>query len=249
MELFELVLNKAAMYNMLFISAKSVLEYPTLEILNEKNPIMYERWKTLSKDVINNDHYQSFAVNYPEFCKIASISYGNVYLKDGKPERSIKTFSNTDESFVVESFMAVLREKSIECELSKTWEILTGHNIANYIIPLLIKRFYYLRNNFEVKELPQILKRSLSFKPWDAGIVDTVNVWKFNGNYSLPSSLMLISSFLGIKEDKVLIDPITLSRKYWEGMESAPKKIALSVGLQSQTEIGILMSLIDNLRK
>lgn len=49
MELFETVFNNVKIYEMLFFNVKSVLEYPSLDLLKSNDEPMYERWRYLAE--------------------------------------------------------------------------------------------------------------------------------------------------------------------------------------------------------
>jgi hypothetical protein len=259
MELFDTVFNTVSMYDMLFFNIKSVLEYPTLMKLKEEKPIMFERWKYISinkymmvdiTDVDGNftsneawdEIYLKNAVHYVEFCKIVAISYGTVSSVDGKPERFFKSIKNNDEATVIETFMKVLHDTSEE----KNFPTLCGYNIIAYEIPFLLKRYLINSSKFEKQEIPLIIKRQLSAKPWESGIVDVANVYKFNGATSTP--LLLISDSLGLKRNVDLVDSNELSQYYWKNVDELDKTLDW-ISLQSLTQINIIVQLINKLRQ
>lgn len=265
-ELFDEVFNKVSIYKMLFFNVKAVLEHPTLEDLEEKNKPMYERWKYLSKtkydcDLDLNLHpindknrqvvYEEHAVNYPEFCRIVAISYASLYPENGQVKRDFKKIVNLDESLVIATFMDVLYQLSSDgiASTPQFFPTLSGHNIVEYDIPLLIKRFLLINSKAEIKkQLPLLLKRSLAFKPWDAGgIVDTVNVWKFNGHGSIP--LMVMGDFLGLKKTVDVLDNSELSRYYWDNIDEKEKETLDFMSLQSATHTNIAIQLMNELRQ
>jgi hypothetical protein len=123
---------------------------------------------------------------------------------------------------------------------------LCGFNIIGYEIPLLIKRFILHRDKFENKQLPLILKRTLNIKPWESGLIDVQNVWKFNGYDS--NNLTLISNFLGLKKTVDLLSAEILSKEYWTLYKESPEKAIELVGLQSATQTNLVVQLINELR-
>ena len=258
--MFERVFDRTSIYDMLFFNVKTVLEYPTLAELQEKNSSMYERWKFLSKnkhnmEVVDNitdfsqssEHqfsqkvYEDNAVQYSEFSKIIAITYAFMYIEDGSIKRELKRIVNENELTVIETFMDVLNQ------LSKL-PILCGHNIISHDIPLLIKRFIHYSGKFgTVNQLPTILKNSLSTKPWESDIIDTINVWKFNGfEYS---SLMLISDFLGLKKTVDLLPLNELSKYYWNNIDKKPEEVLEFISLQSATQTNLSIQLMNKMRE
>lgn len=281
MELFEEVFNGASIYDMLFFNIKAVLEHPTLDDLKANNPVLYERWKYISKSKYNADFdvvhgvagtftdetpqytqriYEEKAVYYPEFCRIVAITYASIYFKDTL-KRFFKKISNEDEYIVLATFMDVLYQLSSEGVQSNPpyFPNFCGHNVINYDIPLLIKRFLKYKERFReklkpsddngkpTKLLPFNLKNSLAAKPWESKVIDTVNVWKFNGNDYTP--LMLIADYLGLKKTVDLDALPDVSRNYWKIVKEKPEEALEYVSLQSATQTNLVIQLMNELRQ
>jgi len=257
--LFDEVFTATSIYDMLFFNIKSVLEYPTLEDLEKEDKELYQRWLYLAKTKYNDKYppdtkaltvYEQNAVYYPEFSKILAITYATLYLQDGNIKREFKKICNEDERLVIETFMAELQILSSAATKSNPpyFPPLCGHNIISHDIPLLMKRFILLSSKFETSQhVPLILKRCLNIKPWESGIVDTVNVWKFNGYDNMP--LMLISDFLKLKKTVDLLPLDELSRYYWENIGQNSKETLDFVALQSATQTNLVIQLMNELRK
>jgi hypothetical protein len=264
MALFDDVFNKSSVYEMLFFNIKAVLIYPTLDELKVNNPQMYERWRYIAKVKFREDFdvyisvsneaqlqktYEENAVQYPEFVRIVAISYATLYTENGEVKRHLKKIVSEDEAMVIEQFMALLTEISSDDSKStpQKFSILCGHNIISYDIPLLIKRFIINKGNFQqYKEIPYLLKRALSIKPWESGIIDTVNVWKFNGfDYS---PLMLIADVLKLKKTVDLETHAELSKYYWAIVKTDSQKALEFVSLQSATQTNVVVQLMNELR-
>jgi len=273
MALFDDVFNKATIYEMLFFNVKAVLIYPTLFELKEGNPALFERWKYISEskfnqsiddvipvsDIITNEYgqiqlyqnhvYQEKAVYYPEYSKILAITYATLRSENGQLKRDLRKIVNGDEFTVIATFMDILTMLSSEGVKSSPhfFPTLCGHNIMNYDIPMLIKRFLIHRSKFENKTLPLLLKKSLDSKPWESKIIDSVNVWKFNGNDYTP--LMLIADYLGLKKTVDLDALPVLSTTYWETLKESPEKALEYISLQSATQTNLVVQLINELRQ
>lgn len=259
MSTFNDVFNKSEIYNMFFFNVKAVLEYSTLAELKENNEPMYNNWKHTSKikygcDIESTDEkeanevYVNHAVYIPEYCKIVAITYATLYLEDGQIKRYFKKIVDKEETIVLETFIDVLKQISSDSAQSTPQEfpILCGHNIVNYDIPLLIKRFLKLVSKFQtIKQLPFILKRSLELKPWESGILDTTTIWKFNGHEG--ASLMQISDYLGLKRTVDLIKLPELSKYYNESDDDIDDKLK-HIALQSATQTNLTIQLVNNLR-
>jgi len=262
--LFEEVFNRASIYEMLFFNIKSVLQYPTLKELEANNKPMHERWKYLADTKYNNipagqlvdmveysqKIYEKNAPYYPEYCKIIAITYATLYPDNGQIRREFKKILNNDERLVIETFMDELQLiSSAATKLSPPYfPPLCGHNIISHDIPLLVKRFIKNKDKIERnKELPLILKRCLNIKPWESGIIDTINVWKFNGYENTP--LMLICDYLGLKKTVDLLPLDELSKYYWNNINEKPKETMEFVGLQSATQTNLVIQLMNELRQ
>jgi hypothetical protein len=263
MGLFQDVFNPKTIEDMLFFNIKAVLIYPTFKEFAEKNPQMFERWKYLSKTKYNANYestqpaddaflqktYEDNAVQHPEFCKILAITYATTYVEAGVLKRNIKKIAGDNEVENIDRFMDVL--KAISGDGTKStpqyFPILCGHNIIAYEIPLLIKRYMFHRNAVTIKHIPLILKNALNVKPWESGIIDTVNVWKFNGFEYSP--LMLASDFLGLKKSVDLVAHNELSRTYWQIVATEPQKALDFVSLQSATQTNLVIQLMNEFRQ
>jgi hypothetical protein len=269
-QLFDEVFNKSAIYEMFFFNVKGVLIYQTLTELEKENKSMFDRWKYISKTKhgfdMNTGHYtagamrdetpeyaqkiyEENAVHYPEFSKIVAITFATVYYENDKLKRFFKQIVDNDESIVLKTFFDVLHQLSSDGAKStpQQFPILCGHNIIGYDIPFLIKRFIVNKDKFEVnKQLPYILKRVLNIKPWESGVIDTVNVWKFNGFEYTP--LMLISDFMGLKRTTDLLTHEDLSKYYWKNISINPEETLKLISLQSATQTNLVIQLMNELR-
>lgn len=272
MALFDDVFNKTSVYQTLFFNVKSVLIYPTLKELSEKNNTLYERWKYISKSKYNGDFdihrseastminqtpeyvekiYADNAPYYPEYSRIVAITYATLYAENETLKRYFKKIVSEDEVVVIGAFMDVLNQISSDGVKSSPqyFPALCGHNIISSDIPLLIKRFLLHKNEFESdkRKLPYILKRALNIKPWESGVIDVVNVWKFNGFDNTP--LMLISDYLGLKKTVDLLSLPELSKYYWDNVTSNPEQTLEHVALQSATQTNLVIQLMNELRQ
>lgn len=261
MALFNEVFNKAAIYDILFMNIKGVLLYPTLDELEKEKPELFERWKFISKNKYGLEvdkavqqgmeeiKYQEKAILYPEYCKIVAITYAKLYNENGELKRYFKKITNDDESVVIGMFMDVLHQISSDGSQStpKTFPTLCGHNILAHDIPFLIKRFIVNRDKLsDNKTLPYILKRALDVKPWESGVIDTVNLWKFNG--FTHGTLMLIADFMGLKKTTDLLPHEELSQYYWRNIKSNPEETLEFIALQSATQTNLVIQLMNEMR-
>ena len=92
-----------------------------------------------------------------------------------------------------------------------------------------------------------MIKKCLTAKPWDSGIVDTVNVWKFNGNNY--ETLMLIADYLQLKKTVDLQAMPEVSKEYWNKCSVSVKDAQEYVALQSATQTNLVIQLMIELRQ
>lgn len=258
-QLFDDVFEKSGIYNTLFFNLKPVLKYSTLEELEEENPSLYERWKYLSRtkyknyppDTKEQTPYEHHAPYYAEFSKVIAITHAKVYVENGTLKRHLKKIANEDEFVVLSTFIEELHRVSSDGAHSTPpfFETLCGHNIISHDIPVLIKKFVEYRERFEDnKQIPLIVKRTLSAKPWESDVIDTSEVWKFNGYDRTP--LMLIADYLGLKKTVDLNPLDEVSRNYWELIQDGKPDEALEyVSLQSATQTNLVIQLVNELRQ
>lgn len=264
MELFEHVFNKTAIYESFFFNVKSVAGYKTVMELKKNDPELFKQWELIAKTKYGaeqssndeqymlalNDTYKAKAAFYPEFSKIVAITYATVESSDGKLVRHFKKIVDKDEFEVVKGFQRVLLQLSSDGVNStpQFFPTLCGHNIINNDIPLFIKRLLYYRDKFEEKTdlLPFIIKKYLQAKPWDANIVDTINLWKFNGISSTP--LSSISDFMGLKRNVEIYSIDDLSQYYWDNIEENENDTLEFVALQSANQTNLVIQIMNELR-
>ena len=265
MELFEKVFNPSNIYETLFFNIKSVTAYKDIFEFQKNEPNLFKQWELIAttKYKVNqggftdeaymlmlHDKYVEKGMYYPEFSKIVAITYATVYAKDGKLNRDFKKIIDEDEFTVLQSFHNILDIISHDSVQSSPqfFPTLCGHNIINNDIPLFLKRLIKYRDRFDKKEnlIPFILKKHLKSKPWDANIVDTINLWKFNGMSNTP--LSMIGDFLGLKRTTDLAEMKELSDYYWENIKKSPKETLDYFALQSATQTNIVIQLLNELR-
>jgi hypothetical protein len=252
---FEEVFNKSSIYNMLFFNVKSVLIHPTLSDLEKNDKQLFDCWQYIAKtkyrinDMVTKEYvdetYLTNATHYPEFCKIVAITYAKLSVENNTLKRDLRKIVDNDEKVVIDKFMDYLYQVSGGGNLP----ILCGYNIVSNDIPLLIKRFILLRNKSEdkSKQIPIILKRALNIKPWESGLIDVINVWKFNGFDNMPFNI--ICDCLGLKKTIDLLPAKELSDYYWSNINDFPKETLDHVSLQSATQTNLVIQFMNEIRQ
>lgn len=266
MELYDVIFKGDAIYDMVFFSTKTALEYPTLTDLKNNDIGLFNQWKEISKikhgfdidlviqnsvkivedgDRIPGDEtYKMYAPYIPEFCKIVSIVYGVMYTENGEIKRNYKKITNSYEKHLIDAFFDDINIMSSDGKQI----ILCGYNVFGNEIPLLFKRHFRNSTSDDNKtKIPTFLKKALTMKPWDCGVIDIKNVWKFNGYEA--TQLMLIADFLGLKRTTELMSPPELSKFYWENVIDNPEQTNKQVELQCATQANMCMQIINELRK
>jgi len=257
-ELFEKVFNAQTIHEMLFFNIKSVLIHQNIDELITENESLWKRWSYLAKTKLSSKFppetdqqviYEQRAPYYPEFTRIVAITYATVYIDadTNSLKRYMKKIVNDDELVVLSTFVNELYLLSSEGTKStpQFFPILCGHNVISHDIPHLVKKIIQYRSEFE-KGIPLIIKKCLVNKPWESAVIDTVNVWKFNGYDNMP--LMLISDYLGLKKTVDLVSLDEVSRTYWDIMQYDEKKALEYVSLQSATQTNLVIQLMNNIR-
>jgi len=265
MELFQLVFNKGAIYESLFFNIKSVRAHPNVIEFKEKEPELFKQWEVIAHGKYNvqnttgvedaymlmlNDVYLQKGMYYPEFSKIIAITFATVSAEDGKLKRNISKIVDDDEFAVLSSFNNYLLQLSRDGIQStpQYFPTLCGHNIINNDIPLYLKRLVHYRSRFEDKMdlIPYILKKHLSSKPWDANVIDTVNLWKFNSISNTP--LSMICDFMGLKRNVDLLEMDELSNYYWQNINDDKDKTLEFIALQSANQTNLVIQLVNEMR-
>lgn len=176
---------------LLFIEVATTSQEKSFTDLEEKNPTIAEIFKNSrdsfaeriqgTKDMDVYDIYTSYAGIYPEFGKIVCISLGALD-KEGKVK--ITTFTGDEKDILLKS------RTVLDTAASKY--TLCGHNIKNFDLPYLGKR--YLIHGLR----PPTLLPKFDTKPWEIKAIDTRDIWTFGGFKSF-SSLEIVSTLLNLK--------------------------------------------------
>lgn len=209
MDQFKFVFNKTEINRVLFFKVLTVNEFPNLETFKTVKIDLYNSWHKQAEnryDFVDQDVFMDKACYMGELTNIVAIAYGTLQRdEEGQIKRTLNVIHSPDEVANIEEFFGLIN--TMQQQVPNP--LYCGHNIVNYDIPFLIKRA--LSNNIKV---PELFKKSLSLKPWEANILDTVDLWKFNGNDYC--SLKYIASFLdSIKYKTLPLDINEINRKYW----------------------------------
>jgi len=197
----------------LFLDIETVPEAGSFEELSESTQKLWEQKSKFFKEYDNPKSAYEKAGIYAEFGKIICISVGFLNENDqSKRELRLKSFFGDDEKELLNEFRVLL-----ENHFSKEDSLLCGHNSKEFDFPYIARRM--LVNGIR---LPKILNIS-GKKPWEIGLLDTLEMWKF-GDYKHYTSLNLLCSIFKIPTPKDDISGSDVGRVYWE--EKNLKRIA-----------------------
>ena len=164
---------------------------------------LYDAWyydnhkKNLDDNLI--DLYYKEASLYAEYGKIVCITIG--VIRKGKI--FIKSFFDDNEKELLHNF-----NETVSTLINhKTW--LVGHAITGFDVPFIMKRCVI--NEVSVHDLFDVS----NLKPWEVKFFDTMTLWKGTGWKN--SSLISITSALGLPSPKDEISGKDVSREYWTG--------------------------------
>jgi 3'-5' exonuclease len=154
-----------------------------------------ELWNSrVSKAESAEIEYYEKASLYAEFAKVVCVSLG-VLRSPEVPQVSSEGVQV--EEFYLKSFVG--DEKQILLDLSVIFKgrspILCGHNIKNFDLPFLFRRFH--AHEIAVPVALNLLDK----KPWQVPHRDTMEMWQ-NGSRSMYASLDLLAYTLGFDSSK-----------------------------------------------
>lgn len=187
--------------DLMFFDIETAREYKSYDDAPEA---IQKVWEDLH-DKYHADQYDSIEESYelasafyPEFSKVVVITAG---IMVGPDKWKLGEWSGDSELGILVNFANALRKRT---------QLLAGHNIINFDIPFLCKR--YLKHKMDIPQPLQVYNK----KPWEIQHVDTYNVWKM-GSYSQSASLDRICMMFGIQSPKGEMDGSQVGNFYWNG--------------------------------
>jgi hypothetical protein len=232
-----------------------VTEYGDIESFKKEEPIKFETWKRMAEKryadtgMSLNELYLEKACFLAEFSKIVAITYATVKTNEnGKLTRKIESIEGETEINIINEFCSLLDASySVTHQSHELPYNLCGHNIIGHDIPLLTKRIIKYRKEFgdKLHKIPQLLKHYLSAKPWDTNVIDTINVWKFNGTDFI--SLNLVADHMGLKKSVQLLSKEDINKIYWSGIEDDSGSTMKEIVLQSINYTNVAFQLVKEL--
>lgn len=198
-------LKKIDITKVLFLDIETV---PLFANHSEMSESLADLWsikaQKLAKENESPADIYSKAGIFAEFGKIVCISVGICYYKNNEIKCRLKSFTNDDESIVLNDFVKLLNDfyKSEE-------HYLCAHNGKEFDFPFLARRMIVNRI-----DIPQALDVR-GAKPWETPFIDTMDLWRF-GDYKAYTSLKLLTAILDIPSPKDDIDGSMVCDVYWK---------------------------------
>jgi hypothetical protein len=190
--------------------------YPNLRTLEKENPILFYLYKEkyATKELVLNSDYESLNLEYlskspliHELCKITTI-VGYIPKNNSFEDKQFIVLNNESEKDLITKFHEYFMK------LSKAGYILAGHNILNFDLPIIFKKFI----KYELLLSSEMINTYISPKPWDTKVLDSFKMWQLCGGQS--TSLGVLANFLDIEESKSNnkdYTAINAALKYWDG--------------------------------
>ena len=182
------MLEKINKENVLFIDIETVPQFSEYTQMDERMCRLWDKKAEYLKrnELDTPEALYTRAGIYAEFGKVICISAG--FLK--KKEFRIKSYYGYEEDVLLREFADLLGQY-----YAKPENTLCAHNGKEFDFPYLCRRMLINRI-----KLPAILDNS-GKKPWEVGLLDTLELWKF-GDYKNYTSLDLLSAVFGIPTPK-----------------------------------------------
>jgi DNA polymerase elongation subunit (family B) len=188
--------------NILFIDIETVSQFKKFEEAPKEVQNIwakkYEKNEYLNMLSIEAS-YEAKAAIFAEYGKIICISIG--YYHKTNDEYRVKSFASGDEIKLLDDF------KAFCIQLTKNY-VFCGHNIKEFDIPYLCRRF--LINRISIPPLLDFQDK----KPWEIELIDTLQLWKF-GDYKNYTSLETLTTIFNIPTPKADIDGSQVGQVYW----------------------------------
>lgn len=194
--------------NILFLdieTASSAAEFSglpeRLKELWEKRTAIHNRRE--GSELSPEEMYLAKAGMEAEFGKVVCISCGIIQFPEGKPRIRMKSFYGEDEVKLLNEFAAMLEKFA-----SDPGKNLAAHNGKGFDYPYLSRRFVI--NQMEIPSLLQIQGK----KPWEIGLIDTMELWKF-GDHRSYASLDLLTAVMDVPTPKDDMDGSQVGTVFW----------------------------------
>jgi 3'-5' exonuclease len=200
------MIEKMPLENFLFIDIETVSQQKEFAGLDaDWQKLWEEKTKyTLPENTTPGEYYPQRAGVMAEFAKVICISMAYFKKQDTAYQLRVKSVYGHDEKILLQDFINTVNQ--LEASNNK-WSF-TGHNIKEFDIPFLCRRFVV--NGLSI---PVYLDFQ-NMKPWETNMVDTFQYWRF-GDYKHYTSLKLLAAALNVPSPKDDIDGSMVGHVYW----------------------------------
>lgn len=202
------MLDNIKIDDILFLDIETVPAVSHYNLLDNYTQELWEEKKGKYKmpEDISEEYYFNNAGIFAEFGKIICISVGKFSQAGMFQEFELTSFYGDEEKIILQDFSAYMQS-----QLQKNRNLsLSGHNIREFDVPYICRRL--LINNLK---LPAYFESLQTKKPWEAGLIDSMDFWKF-GDYKNYISLKLLAFCLGIPSPKDDISGKDVGKVYWQ---------------------------------
>jgi len=197
------MLTKIKIEHILFLDIETVPENKNFSELDSITQELFDHKTAYQRqDGVSPEQFYERAGIWAEFGKIICISVGYFNSKENKREFRVTSYSG-EESYILEQFSTLLFKYFKDPKY-----ILCGHNIKEFDIPFIARR--YLINNLTLPDKINLMGK----KSWEIPHLDTMELWKF-GDYKHYTSLKLLTHVLGIPSPKDDIDGSQVAQVYY----------------------------------
>jgi predicted PolB exonuclease-like 3'-5' exonuclease len=192
---------------------------PSIYRFDDLQEPMRSLWAHKAKNIMKTKPYETVdesyqeAGIYAEFARVVCISMGMLAPMENGTGYSIKlsSFFGESEKEILERF-ATQGNKLFAKGQSRA-DCLAGHNIKEFDIPFLCRRF--LINGLQIPDFIDCT----GLRPWEVPHIDTMEHWKF-GDYKAYTTLNLLAACFGIESPKDDISGADVARVFYEENDS-----------------------------
>ncbi|MFN8284361.1 MAG: ribonuclease H-like domain-containing protein [Chitinophagales bacterium] len=201
------MLDNIKPFDILFLDIETVSKAKDFTELDAYEQELWQekKGKNKSDDETKEDYYFNNAAIFAEFGKIICISVGWISQDGMFQQFELKSFYGDDEAKLLKDFSFFMRQ---QLAMNKNL-ILCGHNVREFDVPYICRRL--LMNSLK---LPDYFENLQTKKPWETGLLDSMDFWKF-GDFKNFISLKLLAFCLGIPSPKDDISGKDVGHVYW----------------------------------
>ncbi len=202
------MLENVKIDDVLFIDIETVPNRAKYQELGSYEQELWEekRGRIRAENESKEDFYFNNAAILAEFGKIICISVGTFSSNGLFQEFELISFYGDDERKLLADFSQFLQTQLRQ----KRNLSLCGHNIREFDVPYICRRML-----INTMKLPDYFEALQNKKPWEAGLLDSMDWWKF-GDYKNYISLKLLAFCLGIPSPKDDISGKDVGNVYWK---------------------------------